>query len=145
MVDGQDHDVAVHRPRRIIAADVINCGAPSAQYFVDCGAHVAGPEDRDTFMTAPSHLRHVCRRVCGARLLRTPFARSKGSLVCEYPPNSTQRKYSDKWTNRKPRLRSFGSAAWIPSAVPWSGRFMCAKTIEPGVLLSIAATTWAVE
>jgi hypothetical protein len=61
------------------------------------------------------------------------------------PTVPAQCRYFDKCTNRNPRLNSFGTAAWIPSAVPWSGRFMCAKMIEPGLLLSIAVTTWAAE
>jgi len=50
---------------------------------------------------------------------------------------TTQRKYSDRRTNRTPRRLSLGSAESIPSAVPPSGRFMCARMIEPGSLLSI--------
>lgn len=64
---------------------------------------------------------------------------------CRWLSRSTQRRYSDKRTNRKPRRLSLGSAASIPSAVPLSGRFMCARMIEPGLLRSIASATWAAE
>src|SRR5215207_7936371 len=111
--------------------------------MIDRGAHVAGSEDRDTCRDIPFSSA-ACVPASLWRAVAQPCEVQK-LAHCAYPTISSQCRYFDKCTNWKPRLHSFGSAAWTPSAVPRSGRFMCAKMIEPGVLLSIVATTWAAE
>src|SRR5215207_7991063 len=47
IVDSQDHDVALHRSRRVSVPNVINRGTAGSQHVSDGGAHVARAEDRD--------------------------------------------------------------------------------------------------
>ena len=88
--------------------------------LVERGAHVADPEDRDT-----------CHYI--------PFSSKARSFANQ--TISTQCRYSDKCTKPKASLAVSAGRRGFPSAVPRSGRSMCAKMIEPGVLLNIAVAT----